>query len=231
MNKSTTQKSTASYHNNNSSSSMIISGGIKEDGLVVGNTYDKYGSQNPVVRWMMANFELALTELVTIASPDSIHEIGCGEGHWIFHWNRQGFVARGSDFSEKVIDIARKNAKAQGVSSNLFTPRSIYDIKPDSDAADLIVCCEVLEHLERPEEGLYALQGVVTDYLIISVPREPIWCLLNMLRGKYLHRLGNTPGHVQHWSRKKFIRLVNNYFNIVKIKTPLPWTMLLCRIK
>ena len=92
-----------------------------------------------------------------------------------------------------------------------------------------MVCCEVLEHLEDPEAGLQALQRVARNHLIISVPREPLWCALNMARGKYLTQWGNTPGHIQHWSKEKFIALVSNYFEVIESKSPLPWTMLLCR--
>jgi 2-polyprenyl-3-methyl-5-hydroxy-6-metoxy-1,4-benzoquinol methylase len=209
--------------------SVKVSGGIKEDGIVIGNAYDKYGSRNLIVRRLMQRFELSLTDFVTKAAPQSIHEIGCGEGYWVLRWQELGFEARGCDFSSKVIEIARKNAKNHKLSMSLFKTRSIYDLAQDVDAADLIVCCEVLEHLERPEEGLRALQRVVGRYLIVSVPREPIWCVLNLARGKYIADFGNTPGHIQHWSKRGFVALVSKYFEVVEVKIPLPWTMLLCR--
>lgn len=206
-----------------------IAGGAKEDGIVIGNTFDKYGSNNPVVKWMMNGFERALSGLIAQARPASIHEIGCGEGYWVLRWNEQGIAARGCDFSAAVIDIARENSQSRGLPPTLFRPRSIYDLCAGDDSADLVVCCEVLEHLENPEAGLKALQGVVERYLIISVPREPLWCALNLARGKYLSRWGNTPGHLQHWSEKGFIELVSRYFEVVEVRRPLPWTMLLCR--
>lgn len=210
---------------------MRISGGLKEDGIVVGNAYDKYGSSNPIVRWIMKGFADSLSTLVSIANPKTIHEIGCGEGYWVIDWQGQGIDARGSDFSSTVIEIARENAHAQGLDATIFKPCSIYDIEPEMDSADLLICCEVLEHLEDPKAGLAALQRVASDYVIVSVPREPIWCFLNMIRGKYLSQFGNTPGHIQHWSKRSFIKLVSGYFDIVEVKTPLPWTMLLCRKK
>jgi 2-polyprenyl-3-methyl-5-hydroxy-6-metoxy-1,4-benzoquinol methylase len=210
---------------------MKISGGLQEDGIAVGNAYDKYGSRNPCVRWIMKGFSATLSRLVEKVNPGTIHEIGCGEGYWVLHWNRQGIKARGSDFSEKVISLARDNAKDEGVSPNVFKQSSIYEIKSGRDNADLIVCCEVLEHLERPEAGLIALKRVATDYLILSVPREPIWRALNLLRGKYLVSIGNTPGHIQHWSAAQFTDFVSRFFDIVEVQTPLPWTMLLCRQK
>lgn len=210
---------------------MKISGGIKEDGIVVGNAYDKYGSKNPVVKKIMRGFHQSLEELVAIAAPKTIHEIGCGEGYWIIEWNRKGIEARGSDFSSQVIQLAQENALENGFSPNLLKQLSIYDASPKNDSADLIVCCEVLEHLEDPNKGLIALQGIVENYVILSVPREPIWCALNMIRGKYLSRFGNTPGHIQHWSRSGFIRLVSNYFKVIEVMSPFPWTMLLAKRK
>jgi hypothetical protein len=89
----------------------------------------------------------------------------------------------------------------------------------------------VLEHLEQPDIGLVALQKVATDYVILSVPCEPLWRVLNLARGKYISNFGNTPGHIQHWSSSEFIALVGRYFDIVEVKNPLPWTMILCRVK
>lgn len=207
---------------------MKISGGLKEEGIVVGNTYDKYGSGNPIVKKLVKGFDNVLSDFVKDAAPETIHEIGCGEGFWVLNWNREGFDACGSDFSGKIIDIARENAVEQGASPEIFKARSIYELRKNEDSADLVVCCEVLEHLEHPEEGLAALARIARQHVILSVPREPLWRALNIMRFKYLANLGNTPGHVQHWSKAKFIRLAGNYFRVVRIGTPLPWTMVLC---
>ncbi len=208
---------------------MKISCGLEENGIVVGNAYDKYGSKNPIVRRIMRGFNESLSELVVKAKPATIHEIGCGEGFWVLKWQQLGIAARGSDFSKQVIELAQANASEQGINKELFEVRSVYDLAPNKDSADLVVCCEVLEHLEHPEEGLRALQSITTNNIILSVPREPIWRLLNMARGKYMADYGNTPGHLQHWSKRGFVALVAKYFMIEEIKTPLPWTILLCR--
>ncbi|MFP4061948.1 MAG: class I SAM-dependent methyltransferase [Halochromatium sp.] len=137
--------------------------------------------------------------------------------------------AKGSAFSSNVIKIAKANAKNYGLSSSLFKSHSIYDLDSAQDRAEFIVCCEVLEHLENPEARLKALQIVARKYLIVTVPQEPLWSALNLARGKCIKYLGNTPGHIQHWSRNGFFELVSKYFNIFQARSPLPWTMLLCR--
>ena len=208
---------------------MKISSGIKESGVVVGNNFDKYNSKNPVVRYLMDGFHNALTELVNLSAPTTLHEVGCGEGILTIDWCNQGLEARGSDFSEKVISIARDNAVDSGMSGNMFSVKDIYTLQAPQDCADLLVCCEVLEHIDDPKKALQVLQEIVTRHLILSVPREPIWRTLNMMRGKYLRDFGNTPGHIQHWSTSNFKKMVQTYFVIEQVRTPLPWTMLLCR--
>jgi ubiquinone/menaquinone biosynthesis C-methylase UbiE len=209
--------------------SIHISGGAEENGVVIGNTFDKYGSKNPIVKLLMKGFEKRLSEFVEIANPRSIHEIGCGEGYWVLYMNKLGLSARGCDFSKDVIAIAQGNARNVGLAKSLFKNRNIYNLECNDDSADLIVCCEVLEHIDNPELGLKALQRVTTKNLILSVPREPIWRALNLARGKYVRQLGNTPGHIQHWSKKEFVDLVSKYFEVIEVRTPFPWTMIFCR--
>ena len=208
---------------------MRISGGLKEDGVVIGNIYDKYGSTNPIVRRFMKGFKSSLEELVSLVNPKTIHEVGCGEGYWTLRWLEQGIAARGSDFSSAVIDMAQTNAVERNMSPDLFKVSSIYDLDPEHDAAELVVCLEVLEHLENPDMGLRALHSISSPYLIVSVPREPLWSIMNMIRGKYLSHLGNTPGHIQKWSQRDFLRFVSGYYVVEEVRAPIPWTMLLSR--
>ena len=208
---------------------MKIASGLKENDFIVGNVYDKYSSRNPFVQYIMKGFHNALFDLVNKAAPKSIHEIGCGEGYWVLRWRNAGFNARGSDFSPRIIRIAQTNALSSGQDPNIFAIKNIYHLKAPADSADLIVCCEVFEHLENPELALQSMCNIVENHIIISVPQEPIWRVLNIIRGKYLFSLGNTPGHIQHWSQHRFISLVNKYLDIIDIKTPLPWIILLCQ--
>lgn len=213
----------------------VVEGQI-ESGIEVGNHYDKYGSKNPIARYLMQGFTDALDALVQQTGVSTIHEIGCGEGHWTLRWLAQGKTVRGCDFSKVAIDLANQNAREAKLAVEnvhgqpIFSQKSIYELEA-SDAAPLVVCCEVLEHLEYPEEALQKLVRIANPWLIISVPREPIWRMLNLARGKYIGALGNTPGHIQHWSSTEFLQMVDIYAEIVDIKTPLPWTMVLCKVR
>ncbi|MEA2269781.1 MAG: hypothetical protein QOC64_2391, partial [Solirubrobacteraceae bacterium] len=62
---------------------------VDREGTVTGNTYDKYGSSNPVVRRLMATFERTLAELFAQANPQSLLDVGCGEGVLVEKWARR----------------------------------------------------------------------------------------------------------------------------------------------
>ena len=51
-----------------------------------GNTFDKYGSTNPVVRRLMTAFHRTLDELWDQAAPKSVLDVGCGEGVLTHEW-------------------------------------------------------------------------------------------------------------------------------------------------
>jgi 2-polyprenyl-3-methyl-5-hydroxy-6-metoxy-1,4-benzoquinol methylase len=199
---------------------------IKEQGIPVGNVYDKYGTRNPLARYLVGEFLANVLDLARQTDARSVHEIGCGEGHLTqLIADTISAQVKGSDFSSAMIERATAENRRPNVS---FIQRDIYALGPE-DSAELIVCCEVLEHLERPEDALSVLSGITSGHVILSVPREPLWRVMNMARGKYLRDRGNTPGHLQHWSRAAFLRLLKQHFQVVAVRSPVPWTIALCR--
>jgi 2-polyprenyl-3-methyl-5-hydroxy-6-metoxy-1,4-benzoquinol methylase len=194
-----------------------------------GNVYDKYGTSNPISRRLVAGFMSDLDELVDRTGAREAHEVGCGEGELSIRLARRGIRVRGTDAFPQVLEEARRRAAAAGVEID-FETAPVEELGPDQDAADLVVCCEVLEHLEDPAEALEVLAGLARPWLIASVPREPLWRALNLARLSYVGALGNTPGHLNHWSKSGFDRFLSERFEVVELRSPIPWTMALCRV-
>jgi len=144
---------------------------IVEEGIVAGNAYDKYGTRNPLARAMMNGFLRSFRQMVKDTGAREVHEIGCGEGHLSVRLAQAGLKTRASDFSKQVVDQARQKARAAGVDVS-FAATSIYDLNPSDAGAELVVCCEVLEHLPDPERALDILAQLARPHLIVSVPRE-----------------------------------------------------------
>ena len=191
-----------------------------------GNLYNKYESENPLVKVIVKKF---FSDLESIILPvketiKSAFEIGCGEGYVTGYINQMGVPITGADVSSRIIKIARKNHP--GIN---FLVLSIYDLHTIPIPYDLVVANEVLEHLSNPDGAIEEIKKITRKYILISVPNEPYFRIANILRLKYLKDAGNTPGHVNHWSKRSFQFFLSIHgLKIKKIKCSTLWTIVLC---
>ena len=108
------------------------------------------------------------------------------------------------------------------------TPAEVED---EAGEFALATAIEVLEHVPDPEHTVAEMARCARGgHLLVSVPREPLWRALNLVRGAYVRELGNTPGHLNHWSKRSFVSLLARHGDVTELRSPLPWTMLLVRV-
>lgn len=177
---------------------------------IAGNFYNKYESQNPISRWFINRFTEHLESLLKNLQFESLLEVGCGEGYLLKRLEKrlQGVDLLATDISPEII------AEAE-----LLIPEvpklvaSGYDLPLENESRDIVLSCEVMEHVEEPRKLLLEAKRVARKHCIFSVPHEPWWRIANMMRGKYLNDFGNTPGHIQHWNKTKLMNLVSSVFD------------------
>jgi len=187
--------------------------------------YVKHTSKNPIQKFLINNFYSSLISLVKSLRPDSILDAGCGEGFTMEKLSKSGVGKKieGIEYAKEAISFGKK------LFPNLtFKEGSVYELPYQDSSFDLVVCTEVLEHLDEPTKALKEMLRVSKKYLIISVPNEPFFMLSNFLRGKNLLRFGNDEGHINHWH----ILSLKNYLNqnkvkIRKLSLPFPWITVL----
>jgi 2-polyprenyl-3-methyl-5-hydroxy-6-metoxy-1,4-benzoquinol methylase len=199
-------------------------------GVPTGNTFDKYGSSNPVVKRLMAGFHSTLDELWATAAPRSVLDVGCGEGVLTAEW-----AERLGDGRVVGIDLDDPNLRAEWQRRsrpNLeFRAEEATSLSFSDDEFDIACAIEVLEHVPEPEATVAEMARVASRHLLVSVPREPLWRTLNVARGAYVRDLGNTPGHVNHWSKRAFVAMLSRYGTVEEARSPFPWTMVLVRVE
>jgi 2-polyprenyl-3-methyl-5-hydroxy-6-metoxy-1,4-benzoquinol methylase len=202
---------------------------VSKGGVVTGNTYDKYGSDNPVVRRLMAGFERNLEELFVRAAPRSLLDVGCGEGVLVEGWAKRLGEGRvvGIDLEEESIQAGWAERQAPNLEYRVMEAENLPFAANEFDLASAI---EVLEHVPDPAHTVAEMARCAARHLLVSVPREPLWRIVNIARGAYWRELGNTPGHLNHWSRASFVELLARHGEVVEVRSPFPWTMLLVRL-
>ena len=189
-----------------------------------GNVYDKYGTKNPLSRVLVRGFLTTVDEVMDALSPTSVLDVGCGEGVVT-----ERIAARlphanvvGLDVGDPALLSEWERRSSNGLR---FQPGSAYALPFADDSFDVACAFEVLEHLERPADALAELRRVASQALVLSVPREPIWRIGNVLTGRHLRAWGNTPGHVNHWSARQFAAFVGDGGTVIDVRKPLPWTV------
>jgi 2-polyprenyl-3-methyl-5-hydroxy-6-metoxy-1,4-benzoquinol methylase len=210
-------------------SGQLAAGLSPAEAVPTGNTFDKYGSTNPVVRRLMTNFHGTLDEMWGRAAPESVLDVGCGEGVLTHEWaERLG--------DRRIVGIDLEDAKLRDEwgkrrRSNLeYRVEEATSLSFADDEFDLAAAIEVLEHVPEPEATVAEMARVARRHVLVSVPREPLWRGLNVARGAYVRSLGNTPGHVNHWSRRSFVAMLARHGRVEEARSPFPWTMALVRV-
>ncbi|MEX2130852.1 MAG: class I SAM-dependent methyltransferase [Pseudohongiellaceae bacterium] len=189
----------------------------------------KYKSSNPLAKFLTDRFFTCIGySLASLPQQFRILEVGCGPGESTRRiqsmLNGQYFEA--SEFEQRLVDLHL----ARGFPVPL-TQESVCAMHRADKEFDCVLMLEVLEHLHDYETALAELFRVARSTVIVSVPNEPLWRILNFARGKYWSDRGNTPGHLNHWSSKGFAALVGKYGRVVSVQTPTPWTIVHAEVK
>ena len=189
------------------------------------DNYKKHTHKNPIQRFLLANFFRNLVNLTKAKAVNSILDVGCGEGFTLNRLKENGIgkELEGLEYLKDAIELGKKTYPAIKI-----TQGTIYELPYMDNSFDLVLCTEVLEHLDEPEKALKELVRVSKKYLVISVPNEPFFMLAQLVRGKNWSRFGNDIEHINHWTMLGFPKFIkqNSTVKILARRFPFAWTML-----
>ena len=183
-------------------------------------------AKNPLVGLLVWNFFRTIGSLWP-SEVSSVLDAGCGAGHALHRL--ASFLPDdviGIDLDDNEVKICQ-----QRFPEYVFLRADIGELPFEDDQFDLVLCLEVLEHLESPSKALRELERVSARWVILSVPFEPWFQLGSLLRGKYLRTLGNHPEHIQHWNRRTFCDFIEKHsdMKVRRCLVAFPWVAVLCQ--
>ena len=186
------------------------------------DNFKKHTHNNPIQRLLLWNFFNHLLKLIP-KDTESILDVGCGEGFTLNRLRINGIGKRleGIEYLDSAIELGKINNPEIKI-----TKGDIYRLPFKDNSFEVVMCTEVLEHLEEPERALKELIRVSKKYLVVSVPNEPFFMFAQLVRGKNWSRLGNDIEHINHWTHFGFIKFVKKQnVKVLKVYDPFAWTM------
>ncbi|MBU2638234.1 MAG: class I SAM-dependent methyltransferase [Nanoarchaeota archaeon] len=189
---------------------------------------NKYLSQNPLMKIALRKFSQGVINLSLLCKPKNILDIGCGNGFVTKELAKTFPKAKitAVDIEAEKIAYAKKN---NNLSNITYQRRNLFRLGFKKNSFDLVICNEVIEHLQNYKKALEIISSLSSEHIIVSVPNEPFFRIATFLRGKFLRSLGNMPGHIHNWSKDEFVKLLGPYGKLIKVFTPVVWTVALIK--
>src|SRR4051812_9730634 len=145
----------------------------------------------------MNGFESTLEQLWTQAAPESILDVGCGEGVLTEQWADklgQGRIV-GIDLDDPKLKAEWEKRQRANLEYRVEDATNLSFADGEFDMATAI---EVLEHVPDPERTVAEMARVAKRWVLVSVPREPLWRARHQAGGGRVQEPGQTPGAPEH---------------------------------
>lgn len=189
--------------------------------------FEKHTTKNPIGKIFLDNFLNTAVASIKHLNIDSVLDVGCGEGFTLARFKKEkiGKVYEGIEADDVAIELSKKLYPSLNIKKG-----DIYTLPYKSNFFDLVVCTEVLEHLDEPRKAYKELIRVSRKYILLSVPNEPWFTFQRMARFQNIMHFGAHPEHIQHWTYSAFLKFVKvKNVKLIEKKLPIPWTMVLLK--
>jgi len=170
---------------------------------------ERHTRSGVIARWHLRSVNEAIYKMITESGAHTVLDAGCGEGFVLDYVARRdpGLELKGIDVDANAIAYARKHFDHAAE----FSGGSLLALPYEDDSFDTVLCSEVLEHVEEWDAALSELKRVARQYVIITVPHEPFFRVLNDFARAM--RLCQDPGHINFWHWGAFKKMISRRFS------------------
>ena len=171
---------------------------MNEELITKSSNEHKYTNKNFFHKLFLNRFLDTIFYEINKLDLKTILDFGCGEGFFLKAMKDRGLS------NKKILGVDHRKEAIERASSLFpeydFKQMDLFQINPDEYQFDLVMAIEVLEHLYEPEKFVKHLTLLSSTYVLFTVPFEPWFRIINLLRGRDILHLGNHPEHVTNKS-------------------------------
>ena len=188
------------------------------------NIYEKFHEQIQLQNNVISRDNFTYREIINsllnifpLLLYKNVLDIGCGSGSLSFFLAKEGFEVFGFDISNSAIKNCKLNSKLLNLETKTHFEVIDFPKKIPNEKFNLIICSEILEHINNDEESLSKIHNLLENkgILVVSVPSS------NSLLYKFgfLKKFDKRVGHLRRYSFETLVnKLQNNGFTVLKVK-------------
>lgn len=135
----------------------------------------------------------------------TVYDVGCGGGYKLVHMLGE-FDTTGIDVPETIAVLKERYPDRKWLSEN-FETLSL-------PKADLVICSDVVEHVENPDSLMRFLVACAKKWIVISTPDRNLVYPYRYLEKNYFGPPTN-PTHMREWTMPEFRRYVGRFATVV----------------
>ncbi|HML34178.1 class I SAM-dependent methyltransferase [Sporomusa sphaeroides] len=148
---------------------------------------------------------------------DNILDLGCGVATKINCFFGKEFNIFGVDQDSAIQKCKKLFCDGVYISENFESPS--YEVTKILPKCDMVICSDVIEHLENPDKLLEYIKKISKEntYIVITTPERNSLVGIN-------NKKPNNPAHIREWSFDEFAKYIKaSGFLILEHKVMLPF--------
>jgi ubiquinone/menaquinone biosynthesis C-methylase UbiE len=156
-------------------------------------------AERPIRERQMAAYHKA----GTYTEGCDVLEIGCGEGIGTSILAEAAASVTAVDYSEAALRVARKRYATDNIT---FTHMSVPPLEFDDSSFDVVVCFQMIEHIEKPDTLVREIGRV------LRANARALFATVNKNE-----TISDNPYHLHEFTAEEFRGLLENYFDVVEL--------------
>lgn len=158
-----------------------------------------YESRNPLERWIWQGKLEEMKNILKSIVYKKVLDIGCGDGGLLKTLSPKSDYT-GIDISPTQLAYFKSvlpQRQKQRLGKISLTLGDAKNLPFQASSFDLVLACDVLEHILEPQTTLGEIKRVLKPggFALFSIPNEPVWQLLRFLTGRWPPR---SPDHINY---------------------------------